>query len=237
MFLFFCFFSKSFRAESSLRTERLVSLLLRCHHFSTAIHLCACCQATPDTLGMRSECRSCRGISTLFCTVHLRFTCHPHRLTHAQPIEIHNSCLAVFYRKQTGAAWTWTVAMRQQIDRLSVSVLPNSVIQTKFILFILIHTSYALVVGMSRYQKFCKLVTNSNNLNSQFVLIQYYSKKQNKHFACCLYNLTWIKTLISISYQRYCEKIFFKQLNLFKFLDENSILQDNIWTYHDNVIQ
>lgn len=60
-FLFGCFF-KNFRAESSLRTERLVSLLFRCHHFSTGIHLCACCQATPDTLGMRSECRSCRGM-------------------------------------------------------------------------------------------------------------------------------------------------------------------------------
>lgn len=62
---------KSFGAELSLRAEWLVFLLLRCHHFSTAIHLCVCCQATPDTLGMWSECGSSRGISMLFCTKHL----------------------------------------------------------------------------------------------------------------------------------------------------------------------
>lgn len=45
-----CYFvAVSCRVESSpLCMQRLVSLLLRWHHFSIAIHLCACCQATPD---------------------------------------------------------------------------------------------------------------------------------------------------------------------------------------------
>lgn len=52
--------------QSHFCVQRLVFLLFRCHHFSTAIHLRACCQATPDTLGMWSECRSRCGICTLF---------------------------------------------------------------------------------------------------------------------------------------------------------------------------
>lgn len=50
--------------------RRLASLPFRCHHFSTAIHLWACCQATPDTLEMQSECRSCHS-TLLRCTLNV----------------------------------------------------------------------------------------------------------------------------------------------------------------------
>lgn len=72
VFLSCLFFVESEPSHGCARTGWFLCFF-RCHHFSTAIHLCVCCQATPDTLGMRSECRSCRGASTLFCTLHRRF--------------------------------------------------------------------------------------------------------------------------------------------------------------------
>lgn len=58
-------FLKIFQRRVITKTETLVLLLWRYHHFSTAIHLCACCQATPDTLGMQSESRGYHRVSSI----------------------------------------------------------------------------------------------------------------------------------------------------------------------------